>query len=239
MKVKTLSLLAPLLLAAACAKKPSAPETKPEATTEPAAAPTPAAEPAKPEPEAPKAADGAVPALGSESAAEILAAFPGTGKLVATFATTQGQIHCELFDKKVPNTVANFVGLATGKKTFINPKTQLPERGNFYDGLIFHRVIPDFMIQGGDPLGVGMGGPGYQFADEFDPSLRHDKAGTLSMANAGPGTNGSQFFITDRATPHLDNRHSVFGACDEVDTVKKIARVPTGPANRPSRMRAF
>ena len=238
MSIKKFALLAPLLLVAACSKKPSAPETKPEAAAEPAAAapaPTPAPEaPAPtPAPEAAKAAPGAVPALGSESTAEILAAFPGSGKLEVTFATTLGKIHCELFDKQVPNTVANFVGLATGKKTFVNPKSGQTERGNFYDGLIFHRVIPDFMIQGGDPLGVGMGGPGYQFADEFDPSLRHDKPGILSMANAGPGTNGSQFFITDRATPHLDNRHSVFGACEEVDIVKQIARVPTGPANRP------
>jgi len=236
MTVKMFAALAPLLFVAACSKKVSAPETKPAeapaaaAPAEAAPAPTPAPTPVA---EAPKAAPGSVPALGSESTAEILAAFPGDGKLIATLATTHGQIHCELFDKKVPNTVANFIGLATGKKTYINYKTGLPERGNFYDGLIFHRVIPDFMIQGGDPQGVGMGGPGYQFADEFDPTLRHDKAGTLSMANAGPGTNGSQFFITDRATPHLDNRHSVFGACDETDIVKQIARVPAGPGDRP------
>jgi peptidyl-prolyl cis-trans isomerase A (cyclophilin A) len=234
MTVKMFAALAPLLFVAACSKQTSAPAPTP---TEAPAAAAPAEAPPTPAPapvaDLPKAVPGSVPALGSESTAEILAAFPGDGKLIATLATTHGKIHCELFDKKVPNTVANFVGLATGKKTYVNYKTGLPERGNFYDGLIFHRVIPDFMIQGGDPQGVGMGGPGYQFADEFEPTLRHDKAGTLSMANAGPGTNGSQFFITDRATAHLDNRHSVFGACDETDIVKQIARVPAAPGNRP------
>jgi peptidyl-prolyl cis-trans isomerase A (cyclophilin A) len=233
MTAKMFAALAPLVLVAACSKQTSAPAPTPAeapaaapAPVEPAPAPTPA-------PEAPKAAPGSVPALGSESTGEILGAYPGDGKLIATLATTHGKINCELFDKKAPNTVANFVGLATGKKTYINFKTGLPERGNFYDGLIFHRVIPDFMIQGGDPQGVGMGGPGYRFADEFEPTLRHDKAGTLSMANSGPGTNGSQFFITDRATPHLDNRHSVFGACDETDIIKQIARVPAAPGDRP------
>jgi peptidyl-prolyl cis-trans isomerase A (cyclophilin A) len=233
MTAKMFAALAPLVLVAACSKQTSAPAPTPAEA--PAAAPAPA-EPAPaptPAPEAPKAAPGSVPALGSESTTEILGAYPGDGKLIATLATTHGKINCELFDKKAPNTVANFVGLATGKKTYINFKTGLPERGNFYDGLIFHRVIPDFMIQGGDPQGVGMGGPGYRFADEFEPTLRHDKAGTLSMANSGPGTNGSQFFITDRATPHLDNRHSVFGACDETDIIKQIARVPAAPGDRP------
>jgi len=232
MTTKMFAALAPLILVAACSKQTSAPAPTP-AEAPAAAAPAPAAPAPTPAPEAPKAALGSVPALGGESTAEILAAYPGEGKLIATLATTHGKINCELFDKKAPNTVANFVGLATGKKTYINFKTGLPERGNFYDGLIFHRVIPDFMIQGGDPQGVGMGGPGYQFADEFEPTLRHDKAGTLSMANSGPGTNGSQFFITDRATPHLDNRHSVFGTCDETDIIKQIARVPAAPGDRP------
>ena len=147
------------------------------------------------------------------------------------FETTQGKLTCELFEKKVPMTVANFVGLARGLKPFKDPKTNETVKRPFYDGLIFHRVIPDFMIQGGDPLGVGTGDPGYRFADEFDPTLRHDKPGILSMANAGPGTNGSQFFITERPTPHLDDRHTVFGACKEADVIKKITRVEKDPAD--------
>ena len=128
-------------------------------------------------------------------------------------------------------TVANFVGLARGFKAWKTPKGDV-SNDSLYSGTKFHRVIPNFMIQGGDPLGVGRGGPGYRFADEFDSSRRHDKAGILSMANAGPGTNGSQFFITEKPTPHLDDRHSVFGECDEVELVKEIANVPKNPSDR-------
>jgi peptidyl-prolyl cis-trans isomerase A (cyclophilin A) len=155
----------------------------------------------------------------------------GKGPLKAILETSQGKLNCELFGDKAPMTVANFVGLARGLKPFKNPKTGATEKRPFFDGLIFHRVIPDFMIQGGDPLGLGTGDPGYSFGDEFSPSLRHDKGGLLSMANAGPGTNGSQFFITERPTPHLDDRHSIFGACKEVDIVKKIARVEKDPSD--------
>jgi peptidyl-prolyl cis-trans isomerase A (cyclophilin A) len=130
-------------------------------------------------------------------------------------------------------TVANFVGLATGKKAWLNPNTGEVEVGKpFYDGLTFHRVIPGFVIQGGDPLGVGRGGPGYQFDDEVNNGLMM-KPGTLAMANAGPGTNGSQFFITEMSPEHLNNRHTIFGRCKEVDVVKKIEGVPRGPADRP------
>lgn len=154
------------------------------------------------------------------------------GEMWAKFDTSMGTILCSLEADKAPNTVANFVGLAEGTKEWTDPKTKEKKKAPFYDGLIFHRVIPKFMIQGGDPLGVGRGGPGYRFADEFHSELRH-KPGTLSMANSGPGTNGSQFFITEVTTPHLDNRHSVFGYCEPLDIVKKIARVPTARGNKP------
>ena len=155
--------------------------------------------------------------------------------LYAIFDTTQGEIIIRLFDKRAPKTVANFVGLATGTKEFTDPKTHQKTKRKFYDGLIFHRVIPNFMIQGGCPLGMGNGGPGYTFEDEFHPELRHNKPGILSMANAGPGTNGSQFFITEGPTPHLDNRHSVFGEVVEgIEVVHKIARVPRDARDKPN-----
>jgi peptidyl-prolyl cis-trans isomerase A (cyclophilin A) len=152
----------------------------------------------------------------------------------ARFETTEGSFTIRLFEKEAPNTVANFVGLAEGTREWTDPATGQKRTGPFYDGVIFHRVINGFMIQGGDPLGQGTGGPGYKFGDEFHPSLRHGKAGILSMANAGPNTNGSQFFITLAPTPHLDNRHSVFGEVVEgLDVVQKIGRVPTGRQDRP------
>ena len=155
--------------------------------------------------------------------------------LHAVFTTSEGTFKVRLFDSEVPNTVANFVGLAEGSKDFTDPKTGQKARRPFYDGLIFHRVIDGFMIQGGDPLGTGTGGPGYKFADEFSPKLRHSKPGLLSMANAGPNTNGSQFFITLAATPWLDNKHSIFGEVVEgMDVVKKIGSTATSkPNDRP------
>ena len=155
---------------------------------------------------------------------------------LARFDTTEGAFTIRLFDQEVPNTVANFVGLAEGTKEWTDPRTGERKSGTpFYDGVIFHRVIDGFMIQGGDPLGKGVGGPGYKFADEFHPNLRHDRAGILSMANSGPNTNGSQFFITLGPTPHLDKRHSVFGEVIEgLDVVKKIGKVRTGSLDRPA-----
>jgi peptidyl-prolyl cis-trans isomerase A (cyclophilin A) len=157
----------------------------------------------------------------------------GNGPLSAAIDTSLGVFHCELYADKAPMTVANFIGLATGKKPWLNPKTGSVEKGKpFFDGLIFHRVIADFMIQGGDPLGQGAGGPGYQFGDEVNNGLVM-KPGTLAMANAGPGTNGSQFFITESAPTYLNNKHTIFGQCKEVDLVKKITGVPKGPGDRP------
>ena len=152
----------------------------------------------------------------------------------AHFQTTLGDFTVELFDKQAPKTVANFANLADGSKEWKHPKTGESHKKPFYDGLVFHRIIEGFMIQGGDPLGQGFGGPGYQFEDEFHPDLRHDRAGILSMANAGPNSNGSQFFITLGPTPHLDRKHSVFGRVVEgLDVVEKIGRVPTDRNDRP------
>ena len=153
----------------------------------------------------------------------------------AIFETSQGNIVIKLLEKEAPKTVENFVGLAEGTKEFTNEKTGKKEKQPFYDGLIFHRVIPDFMIQGGCPHGSGMGGPGYKFDDEFHPALKHSKPGKLSMANAGPNTNGSQFFITVAATPWLDNRHTIFGEVIEGQNVaNKISTVTRDRNDRPN-----
>jgi peptidyl-prolyl cis-trans isomerase A (cyclophilin A) len=155
--------------------------------------------------------------------------------LNAHFTTSEGSFTVRLFEQEAPNTVANFVGLAEGTKEWTDPRSGQKVKRPYYDGLIFHRVIAGFMIQGGDPLGTGTGGPGFKFADEFHPKLRHTKAGILSMANAGPNSNGSQFFITLAATPWLDNKHSIFGEVVEgMDVVEKIGGTATGkPGDRP------
>ena len=152
----------------------------------------------------------------------------------ARFDTSEGAFTIRLFDQEAPNTVENFVGLAEGTKEWTDPRTNQKVKTPYYDGIVFHRVIDGFMIQGGDPLGQGIGGPGYNFADEFHKSLRHSKPGILSMANRGPNTNGGQFFITLAPTPHLDDRHSVFGEVVEgMDVVKKIGSTKTGQGDRP------
>ena len=154
----------------------------------------------------------------------------------AILHTNHGDITINLFGDHAPKTVANFVGLATGTKEYADPGTGRQTTGKFYDGLIFHRIIEGFMIQGGDPLGSGTGGPGYKFADEFHPELAFSKPYLLAMANAGPGTNGSQFFITLGPTPHLNRRHTIFGeVADQAsrDVVDAIGAVRTGRNDRP------
>jgi peptidyl-prolyl cis-trans isomerase A (cyclophilin A) len=154
--------------------------------------------------------------------------------LHATLKTSMGEIVIRLFEDKAPKTVANFVGLATGTKAWSDPKIGEQVTRPLYNGTIFHRVIPNFMIQGGDPLGLGSGGPGYRFPDEFHSDLRHSKPGILSMANAGPNTNGSQFFITHQATPWLDDKHSVFGEVVKgLEVVETIGKVPRDARDRP------
>jgi peptidyl-prolyl cis-trans isomerase A (cyclophilin A) len=157
------------------------------------------------------------------------------GKVLAHFTTTEGNFTVELFEKDAPKTVANFVGLAEGTKEWTDPKTGAKMKKPFYNGLIFHRVIPNFMIQGGDPLGTGTGDPGYKFADEFTSGRKMDKAGILAMANAGPNTNGSQFFITLAATDWLNGKHTVFGEVTSgMDVIRKIGETKTSkPGDRP------
>ena len=157
-------------------------------------------------------------------------------QLIATFSTNHGDIVVNLFPDHAPKTVENFVGLAEGTKEFVDPATGQVATKPFYDGLGFHRIIADFMLQGGDPLGTGTGGPGYTFADEFHPELAFSKPYLLAMANAGPGTNGSQFFITLGPTPHLNRRHTIFGeVADQAsrDVVDAIGAVRTGRNDRP------
>ncbi|ELY82434.1 peptidylprolyl isomerase [Natrinema pallidum] len=157
------------------------------------------------------------------------------GDVTATLHTNKGDIDVELYDERAPRTVDNFVGLATGGKSWTDPETgEEVEDEPLYDDVAFHRVIEDFMIQGGDPTETGRGGPGYEFDDEFHDDLRHDDEGILSMANSGPDTNGSQFFITLDAQPHLDGRHSVFGkVTDGMDVVHEIGSVNTDANDQP------
>ena len=181
------------------------------------------AKPATAKPAAPAAAQPAAPASKLPS---------GT---YAHFATSMGAFTVHLFDKDAPKTVANFVGLATGKKAWTDPRTRQLVRRPYYNNVLFHRVIATFMIQGGDPLGNGTGGPGFEFADEFSPNLHHDKVGMMSMANHGPNTNGGQFFITvSPALTRLDNHYSIFGEVIEgMDIVMAISTVPKDPMDKP------
>ncbi len=171
-----------------------------------------------------------------QNSPKFLEGIDGTGsKLLALIETDKGSLECTLHEKQTPQTVMNFVGLARGLKAFKDPKTKQSTKRPFYDGIAFHRVIPKFMVQVGDPNGIGNYNPGYKFANEIVPDLKHTSGGLLSMANAGPGTNGSQIFITEVATPWLDGKHTVFGKCtkESIKVVETMARVPTGPGNKP------
>ncbi|TXH41809.1 MAG: peptidylprolyl isomerase [Actinobacteria bacterium] len=155
---------------------------------------------------------------------------------VAVLHTNFGDIRVNLFADHAPKTVRNFVGLADGTQEWIDPSTGKAGDGPLYSDVVFHRVIDGFMVQGGDPLGTGTGGPGYRFGDEFHPELQFDRPYLLAMANAGPGTNGSQFFITVAPTPHLNRRHTIFGEVADQqsrDVVDAIAATPTGRGDRP------
>jgi peptidyl-prolyl cis-trans isomerase A (cyclophilin A) len=178
--------------------------------------------------------------LGQASTAKPPARTPAaaaSSEPTAIIHTTAGDLHCKLFEKETPETVKNFIGLSDGTKEWKNPVSHVSKKGvPLYDGTIFHRVIPDFMIQGGDPAGNGTGDPGYKFRDEIVSTLTFDRPGRLAMANSGPGTNGSQFFITEVPTPHLNGHHTIFGQCDPaaVTLVKQIARMSADPStNRP------
>jgi peptidyl-prolyl cis-trans isomerase A (cyclophilin A) len=154
--------------------------------------------------------------------------------MTATLRTNRGTVVLRLFPDQAPKTVQNFVDLAEGSRDWTDPRTRKSSRAKLYDGTVFHRVIPRFMIQGGDPLGTGTGGPGYKFADEFHPDLSFNRPFLLAMANAGPGTNGSQFFITTVPTPHLNGKHTIFGEVIEgSDVVEDISNVKTSRNDRP------
>ena len=157
----------------------------------------------------------------------------GSDPIPVRFETSEGTIRCTLLPAEAPQTVLNFVDLAQGRREWVDPNTGRPTERRFYDGLTFHRVMPGFMIQGGDPLGTGMGGPGYRFKDEFS-ERGFDEPGMLAMANSGPDTNGSQFFITEGTPVKLNGKHTIFGTCRDAEVVKRIARVPTDRGDKPT-----
>jgi peptidyl-prolyl cis-trans isomerase A (cyclophilin A) len=212
------------------AAKPTPPP--PPAPTQAATPPPPASQPAAP------SAAGPDPLGGKFTLADATKGLAGKGPIMASIDTSMGKVSCRLYDDKAPNTVANFVGLATGKRPWLDPNTNTWSTKPAYDGTTFHRVIKGFMIQGGDPKGNGSGEPGYTIPDEMWPGAKHDRAGLLCMANRGPNTNGAQFFITESDGPsvkHLDGFHTytIFGECDPVATVHAIATTPTAPGDRP------
>ncbi len=212
------ALLAPALLAACSKSTPSEPEplqNGPTSTTG-----------------AKKGGSGGDPNAGSFSLAEATKDLPGKGPIVAKIETSRGTLQCKLLDDKAPITVANFIGLATGKRAWKDPSGQWVNKPA-YDGTGFHRIIRGFMIQGGDARDNGSGEPGYVIKDELWEGAKHDRAGLLCMANRGPDTNGAQFFVTDAAAPHLDSSYTIFGECAPVEVVHDIANTPTSPGDKP------
>jgi peptidyl-prolyl cis-trans isomerase A (cyclophilin A) len=246
MSSRVLTPLFPVVLAVATVPACKS-ESGPADTTDKAIEQTQSAPPAAKAPDTAATGGGAVAAAAAAEGVPAEMAAPaaaGTkpaegeaagGKVYATFKTSMGDIVCELFADKAPKSVENFIALATGTKEWTHPGTGQKMTGApLYNNTIFHRIIPGFMIQGGDPLGIGTGGPGYRFADEFHPDLKHDKPGRLSMANSGPNTNGSQFFITHKATPWLDGRHSIFGQVVKgQEIVDAMGGVEKGPGDKP------
>jgi peptidyl-prolyl cis-trans isomerase A (cyclophilin A) len=222
-----------LLALTACPKEKEKEPATPAKPPETAAVKPP--EPAKPpEPTPTEATPTPTPSEPAAAGSGFLKMAEERKELFATMETSEGTIKLRLFTKDAPKTVANFVGLATGEKEWKDPTTLQMVKRPLYDGTIFHRVIPDFMIQGGDPMGNGTGGPGYRFEDEFESGRKFDKKGILAMANAGPGTNGSQFFITTSLPQWLNNKHTIFGeVVTGYDVVEKISKVQTAGGNRP------
>ncbi|MDB5219475.1 MAG: Peptidyl-prolyl cis-trans isomerase [Myxococcaceae bacterium] len=238
----TFAALASLLtMGALAACKGPAPEPEPAPTKDPAAD---TATPVKAAPTAPKANDQGSPSMpsgksggdpmnGDFTLAAATKDLAGKGPIVAKIDTSKGVLQCKLFDDKAPVTVANFIGLATGKRAWKDPNSGQWVNKPAYDGTGFHRIIKGFMIQGGDPKGNGSGEPGYVIKDELWEGAKHDRAGLLCMANRGPNTNGAQFFITDAAAAHLDSSYTIFGECAPVEVVHDIANVPTGMQDKP------
>ena len=228
-----LLLSSPLLAQAPPTQTPSQPQAAPR--SQPPQTPAPSTSPATPQatttPQPPSADLPDSPSTSAQVQPPVVPTGP-----TAVIDTTIGRLTCKLYDKQAPITVANFVGLASGTKDWIDPLTLKKVHGQpFYNGTTFHRVIPNFMIQGGDRAGNGTGDPGYFFEDEFDPSLAFDVPGRLAMANSGPATNGSQFFITEAPVPQLNGKHTIFGQCDahSVLLVASIARVERDPGDKP------
>jgi len=211
-----------LFIVAACKTAPPEPEPAPKSKDTAGEAKTAETTAANAAAASKKGGD---PLNGSFSLADATKDLKGNGPIVAKIETSKGTLQCKLFDDKAPITVANFIGLATGKRTWKDPRTGEWVNKPAYDGTTFHRIIKGFMIQGGDPKGNGSGEPGYVIKDEIWEGAKHDKAGLLCMANRGPNTNGAQFFITDAAAPHLDGGYTIFGECAPVEVVHDIASV--------------